>query len=87
MHKRQACDQITSFDGLIISVIWNKILNFCVLFGKNGVSNIGPLRPLRISKKLICMEVSDQYLVDLLRPRFPPLLYVPRIPKELEHQK
>lgn len=68
MHKLQACDQIASFDGLIISVIWNKILNFCVLFGKNGVSNIGPLRPLRKSKKLTGMEVPDQYLVDILRP-------------------
>lgn len=44
MHKLQACDQTASFDGLIIRVIWNKILNFNVLSCKHGVCNIDSLR-------------------------------------------
>ena len=38
MYRLQACDQIVSFNGLIISVIWNEILSFDVLFCKNGIT-------------------------------------------------
>ena len=49
----QSYDQITNHDRLIIRMIWNKILNFSVLFYKHEVSNIDPLRSLRKLYKLL----------------------------------
>ena len=58
----QSYDQITNHDRLIIRMIWNKIVNFSVLFYKHEVSNIDPLRSLRKLYKLLCMMVPGPEL-------------------------